>query len=384
MLTLAGMGLGSDSAEIAVVGGGLVGLSIAYGLTRAGQQVTLLDEGDGARPASFGNFGLVWVQSKGEGMPAYTAWTVRSARLWPRFAEALAGETGIDVGHVQRGGLHLCLGEAEVEGRAAFVRRMSNQFGAAGCEVRMLDRHETRDLAPTIGAGVTGASYCALDGHANPLLLVRALMEAAKSRGMRHLPGRGIRRLRRSDDGYALEFHDGQSAGFGRVVLAAGLGNRKLAAGLGRDFPVHPQRGQILVTRRMAPFLDLPTTHVRQAAEGSVLLGDSKEDVGMNYGTSLAAGRAIAARAIASFPALADSSVVRSWGALRVMSPDGFPVYQSWPDLPGLHAVACHSGVTLAAIHAEVMAPAIARGGLPADAAPFGAGRFDVQDARAS
>ena len=66
------------------------------------------------------------------------------------------------------------------------------------------------------------------------------------------------------------------------------------------------------------------------------------------------------------------------------MSPDGFPIYRSWPDVPGLHALACHSGVTLAAIHAEVLAPAIASGRLPADAAPFSAERFDVQNARAS
>lgn len=367
-----------------MVGGGLVGLALAYGLARAGEQVTLFDEGDAARPASLGNFGLVWVQSKGQGMPAYSAWTVRSARLWPAFAAGLADETGIDVGHVAKGGLHLCLGEAEVETRAAFVRRMRSHFGPVGCEVRMLDRHEVRALAPSVGTRVTGGSYCALDGHANPLLLVRALLRAGRARGVRHMPGQPVLGLRWHDGGYGLALRDGGTARFGRVVLAAGLQNRALASGLGKTFPVRPQRGQILATRRTARFLDLPTTHVRQTEEGSVLLGDSKEDVGMDYGTSLAEARKIAGRAIASFPALADLPVVRSWGALRVMSPDGFPVYQSWPDLPGICAVACHSGVTLAAIHAEVLAPAIARGALPADAAPFTAERFDVQDARAS
>ncbi len=378
------MGDASSGTGTAVIGAGLVGLAIAYGLVRAGEQVTLFDEGDAARPASLGNFGLVWVQSKGAGMPAYTAWTVRSAVLWPRFAAALADETGIDVGHVQRGGLHLCLGEEEVESRAGFVRRMDNQFAAAGCKVRMLDRAETRELAPAIGPRVRGASFCALDGHANPLLLVRALMQAAKARGVQHRPGREVRQLRRLDGAYSLEFADGGSAAFERVVLAAGLGNSELAGGLGKRFPLRPQRGQILATRRMAPILDLPTTHVRQTAEGSVLLGDSKEDVGMNYGTSLPAVRAIAERAIASFPALEAAPVVRTWAALRVMSPDGFPIYQSWPDLPGLHAAACHSGVSLAAVHAEVLAPAIAGDGLPAEAAPFNAERFDVQEARVS
>ncbi len=324
----------STEIETAVVGGGLVGLALAYALARCGEQVTLFDEGDAARPASLGNFGLVWVQSKGAGMPAYTAWTVRSAQLWPRFAAALADESGIEVGHVRRGGLHLCLGEEELESRARFVERMRNQFGAVGCEVRMLDRPATRDLAPGIGERVTGASFCPLDGHANPLLLVRALLQAAKGRGVQHRPGRRVCAVRRLESGYALDFRDGEAALFARVVLAAGLGNRDLAASLGKDFPLRPQRGQILVTRRMPPFLDLPTTHVRQTAEGSALLGDSKEDVGMNYGTSLEAARAIADRAIASFPVLRDAPVVRTWGALRVMSPDGFRSTSPGPICP--------------------------------------------------
>lgn len=368
----------------AVVGGGLVGLAIAYGLVRRGEAVTLFDEGDVARPASVGNFGLVWVQSKGVGAPAYTAWTARSARLWPRFAATLAEKTGIDVGYVRPGGLHLCLGDAEVERRAQFVDRMNDQMSAASCEVQMLDRAETRALAPAIGDRVTGASFCALDGHANPLLLVRALLTAARAQGLRHRPRSPVRAVRVLGDAYALDLADGETVVAGRVVLASGLGNHNLAATLGKHFPVQPQRGQILVTRRLPRFLELPTTHVRQTAEGSVLLGDSKEDVGIDYGTSLEAGRVIANRAIASFPVLRDAQVVRTWGALRVMSSDGLPIYQSWPDLPGLHALACHSGVTLAAVHAEVLAPAITGAEMPAEAAGFTTERFDVQDARAS
>ena len=67
-----------------VIGGGLVGSAIAYGLVRAGLGTALLDEGDVAFRASRGNFGLVWVQSKGDGAPHYQRWTRRSADEWPR------------------------------------------------------------------------------------------------------------------------------------------------------------------------------------------------------------------------------------------------------------------------------------------------------------
>ena len=70
---------GGPVADVIVIGGGLVGAALAYGLSREGQAVTLLDEGDNAFRASRGNFGLVWVQGKGSRSPAYARWTRASA-----------------------------------------------------------------------------------------------------------------------------------------------------------------------------------------------------------------------------------------------------------------------------------------------------------------
>src|SRR5690242_17555241 len=96
-----------------VVGGGLVGTAIAYGLARAGLAVALLDEGDTAYRASRGNFGLVWVQTKGRGAPHYQRWTRASAAAWPQLAGELEERTGIEIGLQQAGGLQLCLSEEE-------------------------------------------------------------------------------------------------------------------------------------------------------------------------------------------------------------------------------------------------------------------------------
>jgi glycine/D-amino acid oxidase-like deaminating enzyme len=77
-----------------VIGGGLVGLSVAYGLARAGERVQLLDEGDDAYRAARGNFGLVWVQGKGLGRPDYARWTLQAAAAWPAFAPELVAAHG--------------------------------------------------------------------------------------------------------------------------------------------------------------------------------------------------------------------------------------------------------------------------------------------------
>jgi glycine/D-amino acid oxidase-like deaminating enzyme len=109
-------------ADVAVIGGGLVGAAIAWGLARDGTRVAVLDEGDVAFRASRGNFALVWVQSKGLGMPEYAAWTKRSSDLWGEFARQLNEQTGLDVAFRRPGGFHLCLSERELENRAEAQR----------------------------------------------------------------------------------------------------------------------------------------------------------------------------------------------------------------------------------------------------------------------
>ena len=95
--------------DLAVIGGGLVGSAVAWGAARLGQRVAVLDEGDLAYRASRGNFALVWVQSKGLGMPEYAAWTKRSSDAWYCFADELRAATGYDVAFERPGGFHLCL-----------------------------------------------------------------------------------------------------------------------------------------------------------------------------------------------------------------------------------------------------------------------------------
>ena len=104
---------GSVKAEVTVVGGGLVGLAVALGLQDQGLNVAVVDEGDIALRASRGNFGLVWVQGKGDTCPEYARLSRLSAKLWQDFANGLAEHTGIDVQLSQIGGLYICLTEQE-------------------------------------------------------------------------------------------------------------------------------------------------------------------------------------------------------------------------------------------------------------------------------
>jgi glycine/D-amino acid oxidase-like deaminating enzyme len=123
---------------------------------------------------------------------------------------------------------------------------------------------------------------------------------------------------------------------------------------------------------------------MRQTQEGTVMLGDSQEDAGFDIATSTRAVAGIAARNIRVLPALAEARIVRTWSALRVMSPDGKPIYDQSTRYPGAFAATCHSGVTLAGAHALALAPAILAGTLPESLAAFSAARFAATTAVAS
>lgn len=362
-------------SEAAVIGGGLVGAAIAYGLARHGMKPLLLDEGDTAHRAARGNFGLIWTQSKGDGAPVYQGWTMDAADAWPAFAADLQQATGLDLSLRRPGGLHLCLSEAEFEARAALMQRLEAQ-NPARFRYRMLRGNELADLAPGIGPEVAGGSFAPMDGDCDPLSLLRALHAAILAQGGRIETGARVERIERQGGGYALHTARGLRQS-DRVVIAAGLGGPALAKPLDIDVSVRPLRGQILITERMPRWLDLPTTSIRQTNEGTLQLGDSQEEAGFDSGTSLNVMRDIAARAARSFPALAKIQVMRAWGALRVMTRDGLPVYRESPTHRGVYYATCHSGVTLAPNHAGSIADWIAGEGAPPD--PFFADRPALQ-----
>ena len=360
-----------------VIGGGLVGSAIAYGLAREGLRLALVDEGDVAYRASRGNFGLVWVQSKGDGAPHYQRWTRRSADQWPALAAELSGRTGISVGHERPGGVHLCLGEAEFQERRVRMERMRIQSGNFGFEYRMLDCRELADMLPGLGSSVTGASWTPYDGHANPLNLLHALHKAFVAKGGGYIPNTTISDVKAAPDDFRITV-GAREIGAPKVVLAAGLGNAGLAPLFGLSAPVEPQRGQILVTERAQRVLPMPTTTIRQTVEGGIMLGDSQEDVGFDTGQKPVVMKTIARRAVLSLPWLRDLQIVRAWAALRVMPPDGLPIYDQSERFPGAFTANCHSGVTLAAAHGNLFAPMVAAGRLDASLDLFSARRFDV------
>ena len=369
-----------EVSDVIVVGGGLFGPATAYGLRQHGLDTVVLDDGDDVLRAARGNFGLVWVQSKGMGMHRYHDWSRESAHLYHDFSAELKECSGTDIAHRNDGGMHLLLGEAEHEQRRREMDIMRQQAGADGFECEIIEREDVAKMLPGVRLGddVVVASFSKHDVDVNPLKLLRAIHSSFRYLGGKYRPDSRVENIRHDGSVFIAETKNGSFAA-PKIVLACGHGITKLAPMVGLNTPIVPQRGQVLVTERAEPTLGMALGNIRQTDEGTVQIGNTEEEVKFDDGTTLSASQAMARRAVQIFPQLAGLQLIRTWGCIRVLTPDKCAIYDESDEYPGAYVATSHSGVTLAAVNARHTAKWIATGEMPPGFEEFSAKRFNAE-----
>ena len=359
------------TADVVIVGGGIRGLSIAYYLARSGARVSVVERGQIGAGASSANAGLVNASQK---KPAhYTALSLLSGEMYPEFVAGL----DVPVDYQRDGFLRVAETDAEAEGLA---RDAAAQSRVPGITVEVLDLRAARTLEPALSPRLVAASFCAQDGNLDPLKLVPAVGRAARRHGARilhHLEVTGIRVAGGRVAGVATR--EGEIA-TDTVVDAAGVFVPEIARMVGIQVPVLPQRGQMFQLEAMAPLLRRPVQALRQLASGTTMIGTTNEFVGHDRAVTYEAGGEILARAWRIVPALGGARVIRGWAGLRPMAPDGLPIYDAVPQVPGFFVAVGHSGITLAAVTAQVFLDLITKGRTDLPIAPYGLGRFTAAD----
>lgn len=370
----------AETTDFAVVGGGMIGAAVAYGLSSRGARVILFDEGDVALRAARGNLGNIWVQGKGATGPAYADLTRAAANEWSVFAHRLEELSGYDLHYRRPGGFYFCFSADELARRKAMLQKIDNEATvSSGFETFDNDQLRAR-FFPEIGAAVAGATYSADDGSVNPFHLLKALLSAAQKSGATYLPFHPVDKITADRNQFVLQA-SGRRFHAGKVIMSSGLGNLRFAADLGMNVPIRPVRGQIMVTEKLKPFLRYGVNFVRQTVEGSCIFGESSEEAGFDESTTRPVLRETAQRMIAAFPLLRNVRVVRSWGALRVISPDGMPIYAHSSKHEGAYTLSVHSGVTLAPFHAGALAQALLADKTDCDSfKSFSPDRFNVSN----
>lgn len=334
--------------EVGIIGGGIVGTSIAFGELLRGKSVIVLDGDKDDNKASFANFGLVWSQGKGANMPAYQTLTKTSTEMWPDFVKQLEEISGIVIQYEHSGGLVYCAGDEEYEVRQKLLIKLQKELG---CERdwEMVGREETQKRcgSMTLGPKIVGASYSYRDGAVNPLLLSRALKIAIVKLGGKIMQQNPVQSLVEKLGSWKISTST-ETIHVNSVVVAAGLGTKKIVEKLGVSLPITADKGQIIVSERLPISVLLPGSGMRQTQDGSFIIGATQEG-NKDRRSTIAAGVKLTRRAVTVFPALENVKIVRQWVGHRIVSPDTYPIYLQPFD--NLTIAVCHSGITIAAFH---------------------------------
>ncbi|HEV2109386.1 MAG TPA: FAD-binding oxidoreductase [Thermomicrobiales bacterium] len=373
----------TDRPDVVVIGGGVVGCSIAYRLSLQNRRVLLLEKRGLAAGASGRNGGLTGAGSSLHTAAgrAVSALTVANLALM----RTLEDELGVDIQLRLPGTLDIATTPEQYRDLAVGVEAQR----AMGSEVHLLDTHEARKLMPALTPDILGAEFAPGRGHLWPFALVHAFADAARRLGAGIRTGVTVDRLLIAGDRITGVEVAGETIHAGEVVLATNAYTPALLPDLPAGAIV-PARGQILVTEPLPPTLPHPfgtnyeKEYGRQTAHGPIICGGYRRldvDEGLGHTDEAVTPPVLAGIAqclTGLFPSLRDVRVVRCWAGIMGFTADGLPLIGRWPAYRGLTVAAGFNGggFSWAATAGQVVADLVSGEDPGFDLAPFDPGRF--------
>ncbi|MEO7005661.1 MAG: FAD-dependent oxidoreductase [Terrimesophilobacter sp.] len=385
------------TSDVVIVGAGIIGAACARALAASGMDVTVVDRGCVAGGTSSACEGNLLVSDKGPGDELVLA--QYATALWRDTAAEITEQLHGVVPSVEfdaKGGLVVATTD---DGAVALLAFAAAQR-AAGVDARELDSAQARGLEPELSPETRVAVHYPQDAQVQPTIAAMALIASARNHGATVVENTPVIAGIRDSDGALAGVATAAGELRARYVLiAAGPWSGDVAAMLGLPLPVHPRRGELLVTTRMrhrvfhkvydADYVGavesdddaLQTSSVVEStASGTVLIGSSRQQIGFESGMRVDVLAQVAAKAIRLFPFLADASVMRSYGGFRPFMPDHLPVIGADPRLPGLWLATGHegAGIGLSLATAELIRDLMQGNATGIDAAPFSPARASL------
>lgn len=362
--------------DVAVVGAGIQGSSVALRLAQAGRKVVVLERAIPGAEASSAAGGILSPGVEAVEPGPFHALCSASLARYPSFAKEIEALSGMSVGFRALGTLEIALDETHAKVLAARAEKMLHHH----LPVEVLDDAAVLRLEPAISPETRGALFFPGEASLDPRLLARAVYVAAARAGATFLTGQ-VKRIV-TDGGRAVGVdHDGGRIEAEQVVLAAGSWSLLVE---GNGLPasaVRPVRGQVVILDTRPPLLSraIFSSHgyVVPRADGRVFCGSTMEEVGFEKAVTAGGLRTVLDIAVGIAPALERAPVVETWSNFRPASPDGEPILGAGT-VPGLFYATGHTrnGILLAPITADAISAAVLGRPPPVDLTPFSPSRL--------
>jgi glycine oxidase len=355
------------SADIAIIGAGVIGAAIAEALARSGRQrIVLIERGTPGCEASNAAAGVLAVASVQARRGVLCELRRRSAGMFPELVERLEAETGSALGYRRDGSISLAFSEAEAVALSSLVQHRVGQ----GLRGEMLGVPEVLRLEPAVNPRVHAAAFFPDDCSIHSERLVRALISAAQQHGVELLERAEVRSIGCRPEAVRLELDCGAlEAAIG--VVAAGAWSPQLLAPCGVKVPVRPARGEMLAVRSASWSL----RHLLAAGDGylvprdggEVLIGSTTAFDGYEKRVTADGLATLRARAALMVPRIGEAAELRSWAGVRPCSTIRRPIIAPLPGRENVILATGHhrNGILLAPITAQLVT-ALVTGAAPA------------------
>ncbi|MED3087444.1 NAD(P)/FAD-dependent oxidoreductase [Bacillus toyonensis] len=359
--------------DVLIIGGGIIGCSIAYYTSKYGRDVTIIEKGEFVSGTSSRCDGNILAIDKDPGFDSQMS--LVSQKLVTNLSEEL--EHSFE--YRAPGSILVCESDEEMEAAQQWVNRQKD----AGLPFRMLDRQDIREESPFFADDLLGGLECATDSTVNPYLLAFSLLAESKKMGAKAINHTEVKEMKRDIDGsFIVETTNGTFTAK-QIVNAAGVWAPKIGQMLDVNIPIKPRKGHIIVAsrqqhvgcRKVMEFgyliskfggkrkVDALTEKygvalVFEPTESqNFLIGSSREFVGFHTRINNEVIKCIANRAIRFYPKMADMMVIRSYAGLRPWTEDHLPIISRVDHIPNYYIAAGHEGdgISLAAVTGKVI-----------------------------
>lgn len=365
-----------EKIDVIVVGGGIIGTSACFFLSKKGVDVALFERSGIGRQASGSTAGTMSIQNKKiELIPLVE----ESHRIWSQYQE----ELGEEIEFRQPGGLRVAEDDKQVEK----LRESIVQQKKLGIKVELLFSEELSTFAPYLGTSIIGASFCDKDARSNPLTASMILARAAQSHGAVIHEYEPVQSIKVEGNNRFVVQTPKRQYKCASLLNSAGIWSKDIFSMIGLDFPITLDTMQVMITEQSPPIFPHIITHVegnltlKQVDSGNVVIGggwkgvgNAKKNIKMVSYDSMKGNIQYACRAI---PALRSLNLIRCWAGLEGRSPDLLPLLGELKAFPGFYSASCaKGGHTLGPLLGRTLAELIVEGRSQIPLEEFDVNRF--------
>jgi glycine oxidase len=345
--------------DVAVIGGGVIGASIAFELAGAKLRVAVLDRQQPGLEASWAAAGMLSPAPDSPRDLPLVPLGRESLRLYPEFVASIEEASGESTGYAREGTLEIFsapCGGGDRDRRVAECRRL-------GLAAEPVALDSARQWEPAIGPAARAAAWLPEEGTVEPRSLMSAVMAAAQRRGAELRADCGVTGLIRERDRCMGVIAGSEELTAGHVVVAAGCFSRDVAPGnewFARYAPTRPVRGQMMALRPdgagLRRVLRSERGYLVPRRDGRIVAGSTSEEAEFQRRVTPAGMRKIFDAALELFPGLAGAEVLETWSGLRPGTPDDLPILGP-TDIDGLLIATGHyrNGILLAPVTAKLV-----------------------------